>query len=103
MILCGGHHATYTCRQVQNVDNYDEFGHCNLYLDQYGPNWDNSCDYGWDNQCTTSDSSCFYDYQLECVQNEAKPSWELTIERLANASLPCELESEPLVNDSNAS
>ena len=101
--LCGGHDATHTCNQVQNMDYYDEFGHCNLYFDQYGPNWDNSYTYGWDNQYNYSDSSRFYDFQPNCVQQDIKSSWELAIERLANAPLSWELESETLANDSKPS
>ena len=31
--LCGGYHTTHTCRQAQNVNYFDEFGHCNPYFD----------------------------------------------------------------------
>ena len=60
--LCRGYHATHTCMQVQNVDYYDEFGHCNPCFDQCNHNWGNSYAYAWDNQCKYSDSSCFYEY-----------------------------------------
>ena len=48
--LCGNYHTTHTCMQVQYIDYYDKFEHYNPYLDQYGPNWNNSYTYGWDNQ-----------------------------------------------------
>ena len=72
--LCENYHATHTCRQAQNTNYYDDFGHFNPCFDQYGPNRENSYAYGWDNQCAYSDSPCFYDYQTECVQYESKPS-----------------------------
>ena len=77
------------------MDYYDEFGHYNSCFGQNGPNWDNSYTYGFNNKCAYSDSSYSYDYQPECVQSESKPYWQLAIERLVNAPLPLELESEP--------
>ena len=44
--LCGDDHATYICRQVQNVNYCDELGYYNPYFDQNGPNWRNSYTYG---------------------------------------------------------
>ena len=33
--LCGIYHATYECRQAQNLNYYDKIGHCTPYFDQY--------------------------------------------------------------------
>ena len=101
--LCGGYHATHTCMQAQNMDYYGEFGHYNSCFDQCNHNWGNYSAYGQDNQCANSDSLYFYDYQPERVQYESKLSLDLAIERLANISLPWQLESEPLTNDSKPS
>ena len=101
--LCGDYHATHTCRQVQNVDYYDELGHYNPCFDQNGSNWGNSCAYGWGNQGNYSAYSCLYDYESEFVQYASEPSWELAIERLTNASLPWKLESEVLANNNTLS
>ena len=60
--LCRGHHATHTCIQIQNIDYYDEFDHCNHCFNQYGSNWSNSYTYKWDNQYAYIASLCFYDY-----------------------------------------
>ena len=57
--MCGGYHATHTCRQVQNVRYYDELGHCNPCFDQNGLNWNNFYTYYWDAMCAYNDSPCF--------------------------------------------